>query len=242
MRVICPACGTAYRVPDDAFAEEGTVFVCARCGHAFDRTGEAAEAPSDADGEEAAREPAAAAASGTPAPVAPPEDALPVHPRARLAPWLALVLLIAAALGAYVHRAEWLARPEVRGLLMRFGVALPARAGDWAIVPGSVHLHRLTRRDGGEVFALEGAVRNRLWHAQPPPRLRLRFLDGSGAPLAAWIAPITEPPRLEAILAGPVAPPVDTTPVPAAGVRSFLLVLDGVPAGTRTVEAVPVPH
>ena len=116
---------------------------------------------------------------------------------------------------------------------------MPVRAEDWAFLPAAMHIHRLRRRDGSTVLTLEGAVHNRLWHPAPPPKLRLRFLDESGAPLAAWIAPITKTPRLDAILAGSAPPPPDTTPVPAGGWKSFLIVLEGVPEAARTLDIAP---
>ncbi len=236
MRVICPVCGTAYELPHPM--REDAVFVCARCASSFDRTGrlvppEEPSPPQHAAAQQplfATSRPAASASA----------EALQARPRARLAPWLAFVLVLVAAFGAWLHRAQWLARPEVRGLFASLGAQLTPRAQDWALIPEAMHMHRFVRRDESEVLVLEGALRNRLWHAAKPPKLRLRFLDAAGTPVAVWITPLTKRPKLDALLRGPVAPEVDATPVPARGIRGFFLVLEGTPAEASTVEVAPV--
>lgn len=203
IEIVCPSCGARYRVPR-AKAERARRLHCAMCGAYFSR-----KLP---ERDISLPEPVPARRSG-------------------LWPWLALTALIVAAAGFYAQRDAWLAEPHLRGWLLAAGWSLPRFDGDWQIVPSSLAVHRLVRNDGSEVMTVEGAVRNLLRHAAPPPALQLKlWSDERASPLATWIMPITEPPTLDALLHAPWrAPPPDTVPVPGGGYRSFLLVVEAPP-------------
>ncbi|RME84674.1 MAG: hypothetical protein D6771_04235 [Zetaproteobacteria bacterium] len=208
IEIRCPSCGVRFRVPKER-ALRARRFHCRLCGAYFAR-----KEPSQPE-------------------LAPVVDPLPTPPvrRTSLAPWLAVAALIVAAAGFYAQRDAWLAEPHLRGWLLAAGWSLPRFDGDWQIVPSSLAVHRLVRNDGSEVMTVEGAVRNLLRHAAPPPALQLKlWSDERASPLATWIMPITEPPTLDALLHAPWrAPPPDTVPVPGGGYRSFLLVVEAPP-------------
>lgn len=174
-------------------------------------------------------------------------DELPAGPpprkRARIMPWLLVMLLLVAGGGFWFNKDAWLDDPWLRSVLLNAGLHLEIRDKDWKIVPESVSATWVQRKDGDAVLVITGAVRNLLQTDLLPPRVHFTLFarDNPDEIILERDLTITQPPLMQTIRQAPfTAPPPDNTPIGALDKRGFVLVLENLPqnSGDFTLKAI----
>lgn len=240
MHISCPHCLARHEVEA---ACGKTSLLCHRCGLKFpvpdqtgtldeqetrldDRHGPAVPEDNDISGQAGSHIAATTESAGI---------NLPRRKKARIWPWLMIMLILIFSAGFWLQKDAWLDNRWFRSTAINLGCPLPLRDKDWRILPDSIQAKWITREDDSKALLIRGRVKNLLTSALPAPGIKITFFSdiNPDQQLGSQRLPITLQPGKQSLLRVPyTAPEPDKVPVTPNGEREFVFLIESPPENT----------
>ena len=239
MFISCPHCQTNYEIET---ACDDTALLCHRCGAEFFPTGQLrspnalkdrqmqAYSSNDITDATASGDTQTTAMETEWADIAPPE-----RKKARIWPWLMIMLILIFSAGFWLQKDAWLDNRWFRSTAINLGLPLPLRDKDWSIKPDSVQAEWITRDDATTALLIRGRVKNLLTSELPPPVIAVTFFSDAhpDQKLGSRELIITLHPGKLSLLHVPyTTPDADTVPILPQGEREFVFLIESPPENT----------